>query len=123
MPGDGAPADASPVALASTVLRAAAILLFGLALVPVASAFTASNTGGPAGQGVARVSGYTVSNIHFVPAGDPSRLSAVSFAIAPAAATTVRVQLSKGSAWYACRNTAGHVVCPTATEPAVAAAG
>jgi hypothetical protein len=110
------------MAAASTVLRWAAILLFGLALLPVASAFTASNTGGPAGQGAAGVSGYTVSNIHFVPASDPSRLSAVSFAIAPAAATTVRVQLSKGTAWYVCQNTAGRVVCPTATEPSVAAA-
>ena len=110
------------MAAASTVLRWAAILLFGLALVPVASAFTASNTGRPAGQGAAGVSGYTVSNIHFVPAGDASRLSAVSFAIAPAAASTVRVQLSKGSPWFVCQNTAGRVVCPTATEPAVAAA-
>jgi hypothetical protein len=110
------------MAFASTTLRWAAILLFALALVPVASAFTASNTGGPAGQGVAGVSGYTVSNIHFVPAADASRLAAVSFTIAPVAATTVRVQLSKGSAWYTCQNTAGQVVCPTATEPAVAAA-
>ena len=110
------------MAAASTVLRWAAILLFGLALVPVASAFTSSSTGRPAGQGAAGVSGYRVSNIHLVPASDASRLSAVSFAIAPAAATTVRVQLSKGSAWYVCRNTAGRVVCPTATEPAVAGA-
>jgi hypothetical protein len=110
------------MAAASTLLRWAAILLFGLALVPVASAFTASNTGRPAGQGVAGISGYAVSNIHFVPARDATRLSAVSFAIAPAAAATVRVQLSKGGGWFACRNTAGNVVCPTATEPAVAAA-
>jgi hypothetical protein len=110
------------MAFVSTALRSAAILLFGLALVPVASAFTASNTGHPAGEGVAGVSGYMISNIHFVPASDASRLSAVSFEIAPAAATTVRVQLSKGSVWYVCRNTAGHVACPTASEPAVAAA-
>jgi hypothetical protein len=110
------------VAAASTVLRRVAILLFGLALLPVASAFTSSNTGGPAGQGRAAVSGYNVSNIHFVPAHDASRLAAVSFAIEPAAATTVRVQLSQGSAWYTCANTAGHVVCPTAAEPAVATA-
>ena len=110
------------MAAASTVLRRAAILLFGLAFLPVASAFTSSNTGGPAGQGRAAVSGYNVSNIHFVPASDASRLAAVSFAIEPAAATTVRVQLSQGSAWYTCTDTAGNVVCPTATEPAVATA-
>lgn len=111
------------MAAASTVLRRVAVLLFALALIPVATAFTSSSTGKPAGQGAAAVSGYAVSNIHFVPAADASRLAAVSFAIAPAAATTVRVQLSKGSPWYTCTNTAGHVVCPTAAEPAVASAG
>jgi hypothetical protein len=110
------------MAAASTVLRRLGILLLGLALIPVASAFTSTSTGRPAGQGSAALSGYAVSNIHFVPASDASRLAAVSFAIEPAAATTVRAQLSAGGAWYTCKNTAGNVVCPTPAEPAVATA-
>jgi hypothetical protein len=110
------------MAAASTVLRSVALLLLGLALIPVASAFTSTSTGRPAGQGSAALSGYTVSNIRFVPSHDAARLAAVSFAIEPAAARTVRVQLSAGSAWFTCQNTVGHVVCPTASEPAVATA-
>ena len=107
---------------AATVIRRVAILLLGAGLIPVVSGFMASNSGWSAGQAAAPVSGYNVSNIDFIPAHDASRLAAVSFAIEPAAARTVRVQLSKGSAWYTCDNTAGHVVCPTAAEPAVATA-
>ena len=110
------------MAAASTVLRSIALLLLGLALIPIASAFTSSSTGRPAGQGSAALSGYTVSNIQFVSARDAGRLAAVSFAIEPTAARTVRVQLSSGGAWFTCQNTVGHVVCPTASEPAVAAA-
>jgi hypothetical protein len=107
---------------AATVIRRVAVLLLGLGLIPVVSGFMASNTGWTTGQATAPVAGYNVSNIDFIPAHDTSRLAAVSFAIEPAAARTVRVQLSKGSAWYSCDNTAGHVVCPTATQPAVVTA-
>jgi hypothetical protein len=101
-------------------LGGATVVLLGLALVPISSAFTASNTGG---EGAAAVSGYSVSNIRFVAtATDPAKLAEVSFAIAPATATTVSVQLRPGSAWYACQNASGAVVCPTPAEPAVASA-
>lgn len=101
------------------------ILLLGAALFPVGSAYTASNTfaGGSAGQGAGGVSGYAVSNIHFTAdAADPTRIAGVSFAIAPAAATSVEVQLSPGTPWFMCTNAGGSVTCATPSEPAVASA-
>ena len=107
-----------PKLLRRRALGGATVVLLGLALVPISSAFTASNTGG---EGAAAISGYRVSDLRFVAAaGDPARLAEVSFALAPSTATTVSVRLSPGSAWYACRNASGAVVCPTPDEPRVA---
>jgi hypothetical protein len=93
--------------------------MLALAVFPVGSAFTARNTG----EGASGISGNTVSQLRFVAAAsDPTRVAAVSFTLAPAAARTVRVQLSAGGAWYPCENNAGHVVCTTAPQPPVASA-
>jgi len=102
-----------------TFLRWIAFVLLALAVFPVGSAFTARNTG----EGASSISGYRVSQLRFVASGsDPTRIAAVSFALAPATARTVRVQLTAGGAWYPCENNAGHVVCATAEQPPVASA-
>ena len=102
-----------------TFLRWIAFVLLALAVLPVGSAFTARNTG----EGASAISGYRVSQLRFVAAAsDPTRIAAVSFALAPAKARTVRVRLSAGGAWYPCENNAGHVVCATTQQPSVASA-
>lgn len=103
----------------------AVILLLAAALLPVGTAYTASNTvgGGPAGQGAGAISGYTVSDVSFAAdAVDPTRIGSVSFSIAPTSARSVRVQLSPGGEWFSCSSNSGAVVCPMPSEPAVAAA-
>lgn len=102
-----------------TFLRWTAVALLALALLPVGSAFTAGNTG----EGASAISGYRVSQLRFVAAAsDPTRIGAVSFALTPAAARTVRVRLSAGGDWYPCKNDGGRVTCITAQQPAVASA-
>jgi hypothetical protein len=98
-------------------LRWTAVLMLAVAVFPVGSAFTAGNTG----EGASAISGYRISQLRFVAAAsDPTRIAAVSFVLAPAAASTVRVRLSAGGAWYPCVSNAGHAVCTTAPQPPVA---
>ena len=87
-------------------------------------AFTASNTvpNATLGQGANTISGYTVSSVAYnLNATNPSNLDSVSFTIAPATATTVKVELAAGGTWYTCTNTAGSVSCTTTGATAAAA--
>jgi hypothetical protein len=79
-------------------------------------AFTASNTVPTAtiGQGSSVISGYTVSSVAYgLNATTPTNLDSVTFTIAPAAATSVKIQLVASGTWYTCTNVAGAVTCPT----------
>jgi hypothetical protein len=90
------------------------VALFVVALLPVAPAFTASNTGGPGGEGSTLISGYAISNVQFqLDGADPQQLAAVSFTIAPASARTVQVRLGQAGGWYSCTDVASQVSCPT----------
>jgi hypothetical protein len=80
-----------------------------------AYAFTATNTvpATQAGAGSGVISGYTISNVAYTLNSDPTKIDAVTFTIAPAAAGTVKAQLVTGGTWYDCTNTAGSVSCDT----------
>src|SRR3984885_6041383 len=90
-------------------------------------AFTASNTVPltTAGTGAGAVSGYTVTNIHYVlDATTPANIDSLTFTISPAVPSTgggtvtISAALSTGGPTnYTCTpNTAGTTVtCPTAT--------
>jgi hypothetical protein len=90
-----------------------------------AYAFTASNTvpGSQAGAGSGAISGYTATSVQYaLDATTPTNVNSVSFTIAPATTSAVRVQLASGGAWYACTNASGSVTCATTSPQATAAA-
>ena len=88
-------------------------------------AFAASSTISPssAGQASASISGYSASGIGYaLNAADPSRIDAVTFTIAPAGATQVKVRLvSGGSTWYPCTVSGGSATCATTSPQATLA--
>jgi len=106
MPGGQRVADAWHMAAASTVLRWAAILLFGLALVPVASAFTASNTGRPPARAPPASALHRLEH-HFVPPRREPPCRGLVRDLRRRERPPSRVQLSKGTACTVCQNTAG----------------
>src|SRR5262249_2257440 len=82
--------------------------------------FAASNTvpGSNAGDGLATISGYTVSAVHYtLNATNPANIDTLSFTIAPAvpAGGTVTVKLvSSGTTFKGCTVTTGtSVTCPS----------
>ena len=90
-------------------IRYFTIFVLILVLASSAYAFAAANvvpTSG-AGDGSNTISGYTVSNVTYaLNATNPANIDTVSFNMAPTAgagpATTVKVQLVTGGAWYSC---------------------
>ena len=92
--------------------RLVIVALVAVAIGAGVYAYAAANTvpGSTAGAGSGAISGYTVSGITYtLNATTPTNLDAVSFTIAPTAATTVNAQLASGGAWYTCANAAGSV--------------
>jgi len=90
-----------------------------------AYAFTATNTvpASTAGSGSGAISGYTVSAIAYTLNGTtPTNLDAVTFTIAPTAASVVKIQLAAAGSWYTCANAAGSVTCNTTAPQATVAA-
>lgn len=88
-------------------------------------AFTASNTvpATSAGAGSGAISGYAITNVAYGLNGTtPTEIDQVTFTIAPAAASTVRIQLAAGGPWYTCANASGTVTCDT-TSPQATVAG
>ena len=78
-----------------------------------------------AGDGSGAVSGYTVSAVSYtLNASNPSNLDQVSFTVdtAPAAGSTMKVQLAAGGSWYSCTNSGTTVSCAT-TSPQATVAG
>lgn len=95
--------------------RLAVLATFAIVAVS-ALGFAAANTvpASKAGDGEGAVSGYTVSNIHYVLDGaDPSLVDGVTFDVnaAPAAGSTLKVQLFASGDWYTCSAIATAVTC------------
>ena len=92
-------------------------LMLILILVASAFAFAAGNVvpESGAGDGDGDISGYTVSNIDYTLAADPSYLASVEFDIAPTAGAqvpdVVKVQFNNAGNWYDCTVTPGHADC------------
>jgi len=81
--------------------------VFALILAALTFAYAAANTVPPssAGDGDAAISGYAVSNVHYVlNSSNPAVIDAVQFTLTGAATpATVRVKLvDPGGAWYSC---------------------
>jgi hypothetical protein len=97
--------------------RALVSVTLALAIGVSVFAFAASNTvpATNAGIGSGNISGYTVTSVHYVLNADPTKVDQVTFTLAPATATTVKIKLvAAGSTWYDCTNLAGDVTCDTA---------
>lgn len=81
-------------------------LLIALVLAAVTFAYAAANTvpGSSAGDGSNTISGYTVSNVHYVlDSTNPALISAVEFTLSGAnPAQTVKIQLTSNGSWYSC---------------------
>lgn len=81
------------------------ILIFASSVYAFAAANVVPESG--AGDGSNTISGYTVTNVTYaLNATNPANIDRVSFDMAPTAgadpATTVKVQLVAGGAWYNC---------------------
>ncbi len=81
------------------------IMIFASSAYAFAAANVVPETG--AGDGANTISGYNVTNVTYaLNAVNPANLDTVSFALAPTAgagpATTVKVQLVTGGAWFNC---------------------
>jgi hypothetical protein len=104
------------------------LVIFSVLAVAIASgiyAYAATNTvpATTAGSGSAAISGYAVTNVVYgLNSTTPTNLDSVAFTIAPAAASTVKVQLASAGTWYSCTNTAGSVTCNTAAPVQATAA-
>lgn len=84
-------------------MRVAYAVVFALILAALTFAYAAANTvpGSYAGDGTGSISGYTVSNVHYVLDGsNPANIAQVTFTLNNPA-TDVRIQLDGGS-WVTC---------------------
>jgi hypothetical protein len=109
--------------------KLAAVLLAVVVLTMAIYGFAASNTVSTsgAGDGSAAISGYTVTNVHYVlDAVDPSLISSMAFTVAPAipAGGSVQVKLvATGTTYTACTVSGGtNVTCTFAGGVSVLAA-
>jgi hypothetical protein len=104
-----------PRGKAVAIREAIALAVLTVALVSTISAFADITTTyhSPSGPR-SRTTGYTISNITYVPnPATPANLDRVTFTIAPTAATTIKLRLSPGGRWYHCTDSAGVVSCDT----------
>jgi hypothetical protein len=107
-------------------LATAALLLLVVAV--AGYAFTATNTiasGGAAGDGSAAITGFTVTNVRYQLAANPTNLAGVTFTVAPAA-TSVRAKVQSAATVYTTCSIAGGtaVTCtfPIGSQPTVVSA-
>lgn len=89
--------------------RTFVIVALALVLAVASYAFAAANTvdASGAGDGQAAISGYDITNIHYVLAADPSTIDAVEMDIASITAgvgapNVVKIQLVASGDWYNC---------------------
>lgn len=82
-----------------------AILIAAVLIYAYAAANVVPETG--AGEGLATVSGYTITNVDYTLLGsNPSKMASVSFDVAPTAgggaADDVRISVDNGVTWVTC---------------------
>jgi hypothetical protein len=109
----------------SRVLKIFIVAILAFVFATVATAFAASNSvpGTSAGEGAGAVSGYTVTNVHYVlNATNASDIDSVTFTL-NATATTVKIKLvAASSTYYDCTNSSGNNWQCTTTGATVAPA-
>jgi hypothetical protein len=93
------------------------IAIIALSLSGFTYAFAASNTvpAAYAGDGVGKISGYTITNVvYHLNSTDPANIDSVSFTLSNAA-TSVQIKLvQSGSTYYTCTITGTSISCLTA---------
>ena len=95
------------------------LALFAAVVLSISYANASSSAAmAPRGDGLSSISGYTVENISYNLAQDPSQISSVSFGL-NAAASHVKIRLtSTQTDWYLCHNIGGYVwQCDTNYAP------
>jgi hypothetical protein len=100
-----------------------AVLVITVGLVAGVYAFTAANTvpATKAGDGSGAITGYTVSNVHYVLNGsDVSKIDSVTFDVdtAPGSGATIKIQLVSAGSWYSCTNISTAITCTTTSPQA-----
>jgi len=97
-----------------------------LLVVAVSFAYAAANTVPVtgAGDGQATISGYTVGNVQYVLASDPSKIASVEFTLTPlvsgaSAPNTVSIQLETDGDWYECTISGTEWSCDISDELSV----
>lgn len=98
-------------------------LLLALVLAAVTFAYAAANTvpASYAGDGSNTISGYTVSNVHYVlDSTNPANISQVTFTL-DQPANDVRIQLVTGGTWFTCTSSGTSVTCNVSGVTALAA--
>lgn len=100
------------------------VLFFVIAFYSV-YAYAASETSGlpTGGEGATPITGWEVSNVHYLLGQDPSRIAAVEFDL-NRAATVVQASLrSSSGVFFACENPDGtHWVCNIRSQVSIAGA-
>lgn len=107
-----------------TLISVIAVIILMIAAYAYAAANSVPETG--AGDGSATISGYTITNVRYTLAADPSQISAVNFNISPTAGAgpvrEVQVQLVNGGTWFACDESAAPAVTCSITGVTVLSA-
>jgi len=97
----------------NTIFRFQFLVLIVVVVSFTTFAFASSQTGQPAGgEGASAISGWNVSGMHYLLAGDPSKLAGVEFDL-DSPADVVKVSLnSSNPMFFNCDHTVGyHWVC------------
>jgi hypothetical protein len=107
-------------------LKLASVLLIVMVLTVAVYAFAAANTvpTSNAGDGQGAISGYTISNVHYVlDATDPSKIGSVTFTATPAIPVggSVRVKLISTDTTYTTCTAGAPVTCTFSTPPSALA--
>lgn len=94
-------------------------LIVILILTTAANAIAAANTPVPVskvGDGSGVISGYAISNVHYVLNATPLTIDSVTFTLntEPVAGSAIKIKLvSAGSTWHNCTNVTTAVTCAT----------
>ena len=95
------------------------LALFAAVVLSISYANASSSAAlAPRGDGLSSISGYTVENISYRLAQDPSQISSVSFSL-NSAASYVKIRLTSAQTdWYLCENIGEYVwQCDTNNAP------
>jgi hypothetical protein len=93
-----------------------AVALIAAAVTAAGFVFTATNdlSGGTndAGYGTRAITGYTVTDVDYVPDDtDGNKIKTVTFTLDPATAQHVQIRLQSDGTWYSCAVALGQPTC------------